>query len=291
MKKFSTLMVIVAGILWGSMGLFVRWFYSLGFSSMQTATVRITTSAVSLLLIAVCLFGTDTLKIKFRDIVWFLLSGIISIFGMSWMYFESINKSSMCMSAILLYTAPFIVAVFSCVFFKEKFTVNKFVALIIAFFGCVFVTGTDGAVTKSGIMFGVGSGLAYASYSLFGKILLKRYSPMTVTVYSFAVASVAFLYTGDVKGIFNQINSSQTPTLIIVVGIVMGIVTATLPFLLYTYGLKGMEAGKVAVIAYTEPLVAAVLGYLVFGEFSGCISIIGIVLIISAVLIINRQER
>ena len=291
MKKCSAFMVITAGILWGSMGIFVRWFDGIGFSSVQTATMRIVTCAVSLFIISYVTCGKEVFRIDLRDTGWFLLSGVVSVFGMSWLYFEAINRSSMCMSAILLYTAPFIVTVLSCIFFKEKFTIKKLVALVIAFTGCVFVTGTDGNVTVAGVLFGLASGLAYALYSVFAKILMKKYAPMTVTVYSFGFAAVVYLFAGNIPDMANIISDSGVPFLTLVIALAMGLVTATAPFLLYTFGLKGMDAGKASIMAYTEPLVAAVCGYLVFGEFSGGIAVVGIAFITFAVLLINNFGR
>ena len=37
------------------------------------------------------------------------------------------------------------------------------------------------------------------------------------------------------------------------------------PFVSYTLGLRQMEAGKAPVLAFSEPLVAAVAGIVVFG--------------------------
>ena len=291
MKKSAVFMVIMAGVLWGTMGVFVRWFSELGFAPMQVAAMRIISGTVFVILFAALTVGIEAFRIDFRDIGWFIASGVISVLGMSWLYFEALARSSMCVAAILLYTAPFIVTVLSCIFFREPFTLKKLSALIIAFFGCVMVTGIDGDVTVSGVIIALASGFAYALYSIFGKVLLKKYRPITVTVYSFFIASVCYGFVGNFPGIAGIVSGSDKPVLLIAMGIIMGVVTATSPFVLYTYGLNGMDAGKASIMAYTEPLVASVCGFVVFGEFTGFVSVTGIALIIFAVLLINNFGR
>lgn len=290
MKRLSAFMIITAGVFWGSMGVFVRWFDKAGYTSMQIAAMRVISAFLALCIFALVTGGTKAFRIKIRDIGWFAASGIFSIFGMTWSYFEAINRSSMCVSAILLYTAPFIVTVISCVFFGERFTIKKLVSLIVAFVGCVMVTGVEGRVSSAGVVFGLISGIAYALYSVFGKVLLKRYSPLTVTVYSFGFAAVLFLITGNIKGICESVLKAGTGY-ISLMAIVMGVVTAMIPFILYTYGLNGTDAGKASIMAYTEPLVASVCGYIFFDEFSGWFAVLGIMLIVFSVLLINNFGR
>lgn len=281
----NSLLIIFAGVLWGTMGLFVRLFAQMGFSSVQTAAVRVSTAALVLVLIALLSGGKKLFKIKLRDLGWFIASGVISIAGMSCCYFMSINASSMCVAAILLYTAPVIVTVFSVFLFRERFTVHKLLALISAFLGCVFVTGLGGRVTTLGVVFGICSAFCYASYSLFGKVLLKRYHPITVTVYSFLFASFFLLCICNTGEVFSLFMENGMPAFWF---LAIGIVTAAAPFMLYTSGLSGMEAGKASVIASIEPLVAAVCGALVFDEKIGIGGALGMILILLAVLLVNN---
>ena len=58
--------------------------------------------------------------------------------------------------------------VLAIIFLKEKFTIQKLIALILAFAGCILVSGFGGKVTVMGILVGLGSGLGYGLYSIFG---------------------------------------------------------------------------------------------------------------------------
>ena len=69
------------------------------------------------------------------------------------------------------------------------------------------------------------------------------------------------------------------------------LVTSMIPFLAYTLGLRRVEAGKAAVFATVEPLVATLFGVLVFHEPLTLLSALGMALILSAVVILNRKTE
>ena len=64
------------------------------------------------------------------------------------------SMTSLSIAAVLLYTAPAIVMVISAVAFKEKITVQKISALLLALLGCVLVSGIIGTKALVGIVFG-----------------------------------------------------------------------------------------------------------------------------------------
>ena len=74
MKKLAPVLVLTSSILWGSMGIVTRYVASFGFTTAQTAAVRICSAAVVLVLLV--LF-TDKRKFKIQagDVKWLLGTG------------------------------------------------------------------------------------------------------------------------------------------------------------------------------------------------------------------------
>jgi drug/metabolite transporter (DMT)-like permease len=126
------------------------------------------------------------LKIKASDSKYFIGTGIFSIVLFNWCLFHAIQETSISIASILLYTAPAFVTIFSRIFFKESLTPRKVLALVTTFIGCSFVIGilpnTNGSISLYGFILGLGSGLFYALYSIFGKFALEKYDSLTVTV-------------------------------------------------------------------------------------------------------------
>lgn len=143
MKNKALAAVLAAGTFWGTMGFFARSLYAAGFGPLEVAQTRITTGLVFVGLY-IFLFNRSLFKVKLKDIWCFLGTGIVSLLLFSTCYFSALNYTSLAVAAILLYTVPFFVMLLSLLLFKEKMNGKKVFALLLAFTGCVLVSGVGG---------------------------------------------------------------------------------------------------------------------------------------------------
>lgn len=287
MRKFSTLMILAAGCMWGSMGLWVRRFSTFGLESLQILAMRVIVTVV-LMGIFLFFYNRKYLKIRLKDSWCFVGTGIFSIVFFGYCYNRTIMITSMSVAAILLYTAPIFVMVISRFLFQELFSGIKIAALFLAFGGCICVTGLIGgqeAVSMMGILTGLGSGFGYALYSIFSRFgLEKGYHPFTVTYYTFVFALAAVLVLTDFHTIGEfWIGHPEN----ILYTVAYGIVTTVLPYILYTSGLKYVENGKASVMATVEPVVATILGVVIYQETMSVMNVIGVILVLTAIVLLN----
>ena len=284
------ILIIIAGLFWGSMGIFVRHLNDLGFSSIQVACLRLTTAGI---LFALILLIKDRkgFKIALRDIPLFLALGLVSILFFTCCYFTAIRLMTMSTAAILLYTSPIWVMVLAIIFLKEKFTIQKLIALILAFAGCVLVSGFGGKVTVVGILVGLGSGLGYGLYSIFGTFALKKYSPYTVTCYTFLIAGLGSIFVSNPVDLISMISAIENKPALFGFVLLTAVVTAVIPFLLYTLGLNMTTAGKAAVLATVEPAAATLFGFFVMKETVGPVAIAGILLVFAAIIVLSLRKK
>lgn len=293
MEKHSVtgdILIIIAGLFWGSMGIFVRHLNGLGFSSVQVACLRLVTAGI---LFAVILLIKDPkgFKIKVKDIPLFLALGIVSILFFTCCYFTAIRLMTMSTAAILLYTSPIWVMILAVIFLKEKLTARKVIALILAFAGCVLVSGFGGKVTLPGILVGLGSGLGYGLYSIFGSFALRKYSPFTVTCYTFLIAGLGSIAVSDPADLFSKIASADNRLALAGFVLLTAVVTAVIPFLFYTLGLNRTTAGRAAVLATVEPAAATLFGVFVMNERIGIASAVGILLVFAAIIVLSFKQK
>lgn len=287
MKKHS-LLIIAGASFWGVMGIFSRSAEKMGFSTLEATALRIIWAA--LLLSAIMLIkDKSAFRVRLRDLPLLAVTGIVSIFAMSFFYLSAISAASMSVAAILLYTAPFFVTAASAVIYKERITPKTASALLLAFLGCVLIAGVGGNVTPAGLFYGLMAGITYASYSIFGKKALERYSAYTVTLWAFIFAALSALFA--VNPVLLLSKTVQGGAGAFALTLAMGLVTAVIPFLLYTLGLVGTQAGKASVMATAEPMVATLAGMLVFGEIPGIVSVVGMLLVIFAIALLNNFGR
>ncbi|MFI3172480.1 MAG: DMT family transporter [Eubacteriales bacterium] len=289
MKKMYYVLIVIAAVLWGSTGIFTTIMGNHGVASTEMSLLR---SCVATIVIGVIYLVKDRSVFKLEkitDLKYFIGMGIVSYAFFNWCYIMAIKETSMGVAAILLYTAPAIIMVLSVILFKEKLTKKKVVILLITFVGCILVTGLENgmdSISTKGLLFGMGSGIGYALYSIFGKYALKKYSSITAVFYMFLMSSIPFCITT------NPIDAIQTftDTNMWGVGIIFSIVAAVLPYLTYTKALAHVEASKASLIATLEPIVAAVFGIVLFAEEANLSKIIGITLVIGAVIVMSREK-
>ena len=70
-------------------------------------------------------------------------------------------------------------------------------------------------------------------------------------------------------------------------GLALGLVSTFFPFVSYTLGLRQMEAGKASGLAFSEPMGA---GIVVFGEMLRVENVLGILLIFTALVVLNSRN-
>lgn len=288
MKK-AYLQIIAAAALWGCIGLFLKLLTAAGLTSMQGVALR---SVVGVIFYGLFLFFTDrkALFIVPKDWYYFFGTGVCSLLFFNWCYFNAITRSSMSVAAVLLYTSPVFVTLMSALFFREKITPVKIAALAITFAGCVLVTGLfplgQETVSLPVILFGLGSGFGYALYSIFGKFVLEKYSPATVTFYTILFCA---LFSLPISGLHANLTSlGDWRAWVGALGV--GVLCCALPYHLYTTGLKEAEPGRAAILATVEPFVAAGLGILLFQEAITLYKLLGMAAILGAVALLNTKN-
>lgn len=290
MKK-HVFAVLGAGTLWGTMGLFSRGLSGIGIDAGGMILVR---CALAALFFAVTMLLTDPRGFRVRpgDLWCFFGSGVCSLLFFSYCYFNAISMMSLSTAAILLYTAPSVVMLLSLLLFHERITGRKIVALLLAFAGCCLVSGLGGGgerLTLRGLLFGLGSGVGYALYSIFARFALDRgYGSNTVNFYSCLLAAIGagaiWGFSGPAAAMFASWGNFGLCAL-------AGIVTCYLPYLLYTFGLTGLETGKASILASVEPMVATLLGIFVYREPISVTSAAGVLCVLAAVTLLNLRQR
>lgn len=289
-NKLALLLIGAGASLWGIISLFVTSLYEMGFSPIQVVTIR-ALSATLFLVLYIIFKNRQLLKIKAADSKYFIGTGIFSFVLFNWCVFSAIKETSISVATILLYTAPAFVTIFSRFIFKELLTTRKVLALLITFIGCSFVIGilpnTNESISLYGLILGLGSGLFYALYSIFGKFALRKYNSLTVTAYTFLFAAIAvtpFSGLWLVVPLFADIK-----VWVYIIG--LGFLSTMLPFIFYTKGLNTIESSQASIIATIEPVVASLVGFLIFHEKLNVWQYFGIFLVIAAVIIVQETSK
>lgn len=289
MRKY-TASVIAAGCLWGLMGLFTRTLAASGVDATGAILLR---CGVAALLFGVTILVRDPkqFRIRLRDFWCFFGTGICSLLFFTYCYFQAITIMDLSTAAVLLYTAPSIVMVLSLLLFHERITVQKLVALVLAFAGCCLVSlvGGEHKLSAAGILYGLGAGFGYALYSIFARYALDRgYSSSTVNFYSclLTTAGAAILWgAAQPLGVmFASCRASACARRSASSRAICRICSIPSAF-------RDSRRARRPSSPRLRPVVATLVGIFVFHETLTPLSALGCVCVLSAVVLLNLKRR
>lgn len=280
-RYIGYLQIITAATLWGLLGPISKYGLQDGITPHELAFWRASLGAVFFILHSA---RHNSLAVQRKDIPIFLIFGVLGISVFFGSYQIAIKHAGAAVSAILLYTAPIWVAIFSRILFKEELSPAKILALGVALTGTAFVcfSGQSGDVSLplTGIFFGLLSGFTYSLHYIFGKTFLKDYQAATLYAWCLPAGALALLPWVTF--------SAYSPVKLMVI-IAIAFLCTYLAYYFYCAGLQRLEATQAAIVANIEPVVAAGLAVLWWNEHLSASAYIGGTLVISAVIIIARM--
>jgi len=285
--------VLLAGCMWGSVGIFVRPLSEHGYNPLTIVFVRMSI-AFLILLPFLWISNRELLRIKAKDIWVFIGTGLTSAIALNLFYSMSIIMNSLALAAVLLATAPVIVVFMSAPLFKERITAVKLTALALTFAGCVFTSGLIGSggqgFNPMGVFIGLLAGVGYALYSIFSRVALnKGYDSLTINIYSFGIGAIACIPFTDFAVVASTVQFE--PLYMCILLLAHSMFTSLLPYVLYTYSLKFIETGKAAILSSVEPVAAAILGVIIYTEIPSMITLAGMALVLAAVVLLNLKLK
>lgn len=293
MKKIHLLLPILAGIMFGSSGVFVRTLTQNGIDQTTLLFLRFSIAIIPIL-IAIILTDKKLFKIELKDIPLFLVCALC-IIGLNLCYNESMNTVPLSLAAVLLSLAPIYVLVFAYILFREKITKNKIICMVLAIFGCILMTGVLESdisnVPVFGIVAGIGAGLFWAVYLMASKKSIENGKhTYTILIYSIIFISIALIpFTA-----FGQINDfvSVNPVLVIIFLILHSTFSFALPYIFSTLSLNYIDSGVSSILlSGAEPFAALLFGFIFYAEIPTLMMFLGFILTIAAMTMLSRNEN
>lgn len=294
MKQLLYLMPIISGAMWGSAGIFVRKLTELGMNSYTVVSVRVVL-AVLILAVWLGIYDKDLLKIKLKDLWIFVAGGVVGMFGLNICYNFAISELSLSLAAVLLSLSPVFVLFMAAILFKEKITSKKVICMTIAIAGCVLASGVlESASTMrwsvKGIIVGTIGAFFYGLYGIISKTAMKRgYHAFTTTFYCLFMVMLVVIPITNWKLVTNVVVAN--PVKMSVFLVIHSLCTSVLPYILYTFSIRYIDAGMASILASGEPVAAMIFGVIFFSEIPTVLSVVGIVLVIVALALLSMPDK
>ena len=280
-RVLGVLAVTAAASIWGTLGLFAKILYAQGVSFESLVAVRASVGWLAVMIFVLATGKTKNLGVSGRDLAFLAPLGLVGIGLFYLLYFYTVRESTVGTAAILLYSSPAFVVVLARLFLDEALNSAKVLALFLTAGGIFLVAGAYAPlnleVTPTVLLAGLLSGLTYGLYSIFGRPLTGHLSPSIILSYALFFGSLLLL----VAAIPTLDTLASLPTSSYALLLMLAVVHTTLAFALYTYGLGRLGAGRAAIAATVEPVVAGAVGTALLGEELTTPKVIGALLVIS----------
>ena len=282
------LLIFAAAALWGLIGPFAKLAFQEGVTPLEVAFWRA--------VLAWLCFGPQAIwqrqfRVAASDLPALGLFGLTGVFLFYGSYQLAVQKGGAALASVLLYTAPAWVAVMAGIFFKERMTRIKTAALVLTLIGVALVSlGSGGGLSSTSgqmagaVFYGLVAGFTYSLYYIFGKHFGAKYAAATVFLYILPIGAVCLLPWLD----FTPKSGTAWWAMAWV-----ALLSTYGAYHCYYAGLKHLEAGRAAIAATLEPVVAALVAFFWWGEFFSPAGYIGSGLIIAAVILMvtDRPEK
>ena len=292
--KRAALFVALSAASFGFLGVPVRFLHDNGFAPLDITAVRLFVTTIALVIVALVV-DRGLFKVRKRDLLFFILFGFFKLMSDVTLFRAQVTID-LSLSTLLQMTAPYYVLVISLFLFRERITLMKILAMLVAFIGCIFVTGviTGGmhSLDFVGVASALISGLFFGLYTIGCKLGSdKGYKPVTTMMYTFLFASLMTIpFANDVKVVESFVDVH------LILGVLsLGILMTLIPFFVSTWGVQKLEASEVSLISVMEVITACIVGYFLFDEEMTVLNIIGMSLVVASIVImdlkINREIR
>ncbi len=271
------------------MGILAKLAFAEGIEPLALIALRLLVSSTTLGVV-LGLFNRKAFQIQRVDVLWFLGFGTFAIAFQRVSYFYSVDLTTPAVAAILFFTYPVFVVIFSMIFLSEKASASTFLAAVLTLFGAsLAVRAYDlGSLRTSfgGIAFGLGSSLLFVVYVLMTKKLRRTYSHYTSTFFGDVVG--ALLMSPIIILSIPNLNGFSLDLWILIISIAWG--PSLLAYLLYSYAMKQCDAVKGSIIGVVEPISATLFSTFLLMEKLELLQVVGIITALTGVAIVISRK-
>ena len=298
MRKIQTFqpggfwLVTGAAILWGTIGVATQAIYNNdSTTSLFLNLTRMLIAAPVLLVACWQVVGRTMFIIRRRDLLIMLLSGTLLALSQA-AYFAAILDTGVTIATLLtMCIAPVVVTCVSVLLKFEALTRRIVIALICALIGSVLLVGyhaPDGTHTHLllGTALSLVAAITYACMIICGRFVAADYHPLQVTAVNFSAGALVLVLVNVASGIV-VVHTLQGWLLVLY----LGLVPTAFAYWLFQKGLRSVSATAASIVSMLDPLVAAVLAWLLFGETLAVTGIAGAGLLILSIFLLSSDTK
>jgi DME family drug/metabolite transporter len=256
---------------------------------------RTTFSLLVLLPLLVGRRGWKRIQLPAPDLIQCLVLGMLGVAASNYFYYVAIQKTSVAIAIIVQYTAPVWVLLYVVARRQQKLSLQKVAAVAVAIAGIALTIGIIGGRSASsplridsyGFFAALLASFSFAFYNVGGHHLLARYDRWRVLVWTLTSAAVFWLFVNPPWKVFAAHYAPAQWGFLFV----FSMISVLGSFSLYFLGLQHLEPTRAIIVSCLEPVFSILLAAALLGEGLRPIQTLGIVLVLSAIVIVQLPGR
>jgi drug/metabolite transporter (DMT)-like permease len=288
-------MVLAAATLWAVNGTVSKVILTSGLSSLELAEVR-STGAFVLLALALAATRPGSLRLRAREVPYFVLFGAGGLALVQWLYFLAIHRLEIGIALLIQYLAPVLVALWARYVLHEPVRRRIWAALGLALAGLALVVEIWSGLSldAAGVAASLGAAGSYALYILLAEHRIEERDPVSLVCFGFLFASLLWAviqpwwsFPGRIVGndvsLHGHLASWHLPVWSLMAWMV--VLGTIVPFALLVGSLRHIAATRAGIVAMFEPVVGALVAWAWLGESLGTPQLLGGIIVLAAIFL------
>jgi DME family drug/metabolite transporter len=235
-------------------------------------------------------FGRPIFKISRSDLILSALMGTLGVAGSNYFYYLAVQKSTVSLAITVQYIAPVWVLLYMVMRGKEKATVQKTAAALVAMFGTALAIGifqSDVKLSTLGVAAATLASFAFSFYNIAGPELVSRNHQLTIMFYALLSAAVMWLVVNPPWRLAAQHYSSGQWEFLFV----FACCSMVVPYIFYFSGLKYLDPTRAVITSCLEPVFAILFAVSFVHERLTALQVAGILAVLAATVMVQIKAK
>jgi drug/metabolite transporter (DMT)-like permease len=288
-------MVMTAATLWAVNGTVSKVILTTGLSSLRLAQVR-STGAFLLIALALAAVRPETLRLRRRELPYFILFGVGGLALVQWFYFLAIHRLEIGIALLIQYLAPVLVALWARYVLHEPVRKRIWVALALALTGLALVVEiwSGLSLNTAGVAASLGAAGSYALYILLAEQRIGERDPISLVCMGFLFASILWAVlrpwwsfpvhvVGEDVSLHGHFSSVHLPVWSLMAWMIL--LGTIVPFALLVASLRYISATRAGIVAMVEPVAGTIVAWAWLGESLSGVQLVGALVVLAAIFL------
>ncbi|GAB6180290.1 DMT family transporter [Desulfotomaculum defluvii] len=294
MQRYIHILLISVSFFWGTSFAAAK----IGMTELYPLNLVLLRFIIASFIFAVILLRRPDRKIETKDLPAFLILGFMGITSYFYIQFTGLQYTTTINSALIIATSPIIVGIFSVILHVEKINKTMIWGIALAFSGVsLVISGGDlagllQAKTIKGDLMLLSNAIVWAGFTLYGKKILIKYSPIVAMAYIHIFGTLLLLPLAVLPGVFapetlaKQIMELSWSS--VIAALYLAIFCSVYAYYIWYSGVEIIGAVRTSVYTYLNPLFASLTGVLILHEKISLMTIFGGCMVMAGVYLTNQ---